>query len=112
MSPGASGNWFLIDQQAVEGLGHGELLQSSSCPSDFQATLVLNSYESNCLRNWLSQRWRAKSLEQTCVYEAEHSTLLISMAMSAINLLAAREKFEAWLQAVLLDQLSAAQSRD
>lgn len=106
-----SGNWFLVDETAVEGLGHGELLQSSSCPANFQAILVLNSYESNCLRDWLSQRWLAKSLEQTGIFELEHSRLIISKAMSAVNLLDAKEKFEVWLEAVLADRSTAVQSR-
>lgn len=106
-----SGNWFLVDETSVEGLGHCELLQSSLCPANFQAILVLNSYESNCLRDWLSQRWLAKSLEQTGIFELEHSKLIISKAMSAINLLDAKDKFEVWLQAVLTDRSNAAQSR-
>jgi hypothetical protein len=105
------GNWFLINEQLVEGLGHAELLQSWSCPSEFQATLVLNSYESNCLRDWLSQRWLAKSLEQTCIFELEYSKLHVSRLMLANNVLDAKEKFELWLQAVLADRAKAAQSR-
>ncbi len=105
------GNWFLINEQLVEGLGQAELLQSWSCPSEFQATLVLNSYESNCLRDWLSQRWLAKSLEQTCIFELEYSKLHVSRLMLANNVLDAKEKFELWLQAVLADRTNAAQSR-
>ena len=111
MSPSYPGSWFLIDQQPLEGLGHGELFQSSSCPSDFQAALELNSYESNCLRDWLSQRWLAKSLEQTCICETDQSRLLVSKSMSAASLLDAKERFEFWLQAVSADRAKAAQSR-
>lgn len=111
MTPSYPGNWFLIDEQPVDGLGHGQIFQSSSCPSDFQVKLVLNSYESNCLRDWLSQRWLAKSLEQTCVFETDQSCLFVSKAMSAASLLDAKERFELWLQAVLADRTRTAQSR-
>lgn len=111
MSPSYPSNWFLIDEQPVEGLGHGELFQSSLCPSDFQATLVLNNYESNCLRDWLSQRWLAKSLEQSRIFEADQSGLLVSKAMSAANLIDAKERFEFWLKSVSVDRAKAAQSR-
>lgn len=104
-------NWFLVDERPVEGLGHGELLQSSLCPSDFQASLVLNSYESNCPRDWLSQRWLAASLEQTCVFNRDNSKLVISKTLSAKNLLDAKEKFGQWIQAVLGDRVKAAENR-
>ena len=103
--------WFLINDQLVEGLGHAELSHSWACPSEFQATLVLNNYESNCLRDWLSQRWLAKSLEQTCIFELEYSKLLVSRRMSANNVLDAKEKCELWIQAVLADRVKVAQSR-
>lgn len=111
MSQISSGSWLLVDETSVEGLGHCELSQSSSCLSEFQAVLVLNSYESNCLRDWLSQRWLAKSLEQTEILERGNSRLVISKYMSAINLLEAKEKLEVWLNAVQSDRISAAQSR-
>ena len=66
---------------------------------------------SSCLRDWLSQRWLAKSLEQTCIFELEYSKLHVSRLMLANNVLDAKEKFELWLQAVLADRTKAAQSR-
>jgi hypothetical protein len=111
MSPSPPRDWFLVDERPIEGLGHGTLLQSSLSPSDFQASLILNSYESNCLRDWLSQRWLAKSLEQTCVFNSDHSRLIISKNISAGNLHDAKEKFRLWIQAVLSDRTKAAQSR-
>jgi hypothetical protein len=111
MSPSPSRDWFLVEERPVEGLGHGELLQSSLCSSDFKVSLILNSYESNCFRDWLSQRWLAKSLEQTCVFNADNSRLVVSKNMSASNLRDAKEKFGCWVQAVLSDKAKAAQIR-
>lgn len=111
MNTAYPGNWFLIDGCAVDGLGQGELLQSAATPSEFKASLILNNYESNCLRDWLAQRWAAKSLEQTCVFEADHSKLIISLAINANNAFDAKEKFESWLARVFSERESASNSR-
>lgn len=104
-------NWFLVDSQSLEGLGQAELAQAEFVNSSFKATIILNKYESNCLRDWLAQRWKAKSLEGTCVFEVESSKLIISLTISASCLTEAKTKFEHWLKQVCLERKQAIESR-
>lgn len=107
MSSSVPGKWFLVEERPVEGLGQAKLMHSASAPTEFEATLTLNNYESNCLRDWLAQRWNANSLQQTCLSENEHSKLQVSFAITAANLMGAKEKFEAWVDAVCTERASA-----
>ena len=66
-APPIAANWYLLESCCVDGLGLGQLWQSGSSPVLFKAQIVLNNYESNCLRDWLSQRWKARSLERTTI---------------------------------------------
>lgn len=111
MLSGASRDWFLLDGRPVQGLGEGELLQSAATPIEFKSRVMLNSYESNCLRDWLAQRWSAKSLEQTTVFLGADSGLLIEKPMVENNALAAKTAFEAWVPSVVLDREQFIQSR-
>lgn len=104
-------NWILVDSCCVEGLGQGELMQSAHSPVGFKAKIVLNSYESNCLRDWLAHRWKSMSLKQTCLSLHDGQGLVVTLPFDAKNLIDAKQKFGAWLSAVLLDRESAANSR-
>lgn len=106
-----AGQWFLIEERPIEGLGQAKLMVSAASPSEFEATLMLNNYESNCLRDWLAHRWNAKSLQQTRLFEKDHSKLLVSLAITAVNLVNAKEKFEAWLLEITADRATAAACR-
>ncbi|WP_334119833.1 hypothetical protein [Limnobacter sp.] len=111
MSFTSSRDWIVVDSRCVEGLGQGDLMQSAISPVDFQAEIKLNSYESNCLRDWLAQRWRASSLEKTCISLHNDLGLMVTLIFNANNLFDAKERFEAWLSAVLVDRESAIHSR-
>lgn len=111
MSLTSSRDWVLVQSCCVDGLGQGELMQSVLSPLDFQAEIKLNSYESNCLRDWLAQRWKASSLETTCVSLHNDLGLMVTLIFNANNLFDAKERFEAWLSAVLLDRENAIRSR-
>ncbi len=104
-------NWFVVDSRCVEGLGRGELSQSVRSPSLFNAQIILNSYESNCLRDWLSQRWKSASLNQTSLVFLADSALLITLLFEEKSLVEAKKRFDSWVMSVLLDREKAANSR-
>lgn len=104
-------NWVRVENRGVSGLGQAELFQSVIEPSDFQAKLILNSYESNCLRDWLAQRWNAQSLEHCCVVLLNDQNLIVTLSLTAITLQEARGKFDGWLDSVLKDRESSHLSR-
>lgn len=107
----AISKWIVSDSQCVPGLGRGELLQSEFKPTRFLARIVLNSYESNCLRDWLAQRWKSPSLRQTCVAYSECKSLSISMPFHADDLPGSKTAFEAWLKHVVEDRVRLEQLR-
>lgn len=90
-----------VDSRVVVGLGQGELLQSTATPSEFKAKIILNSYESNCLRDWLAHRWNSKSLEGTCVSMVDGLNLIVTLVIVANNLLDAKTQFDEWVDAVI-----------
>lgn len=94
----------MVESRLVKSLGVGELFQSSNSPCDYLATLALNSYESNCTRDWLAHRWTSQSLLYSCVYRPAESRLLVSLQMQSDNLNKAKEQFALWLDAVLKDR--------
>ncbi|MCR2746791.1 hypothetical protein [Limnobacter parvus] len=100
-----------VDSRVVIGLGHGELLQSTSTPCEFQAKIALNSYESNCLRDWLAHRWNSESLEGTCVSMVDGLGLIVVIPIVANNLLDARKQFDDWLDAVAREREQSHHSR-
>jgi hypothetical protein len=107
----AISKWIVSDSQCVPGLGRGELLQSEFTPTRFLARLVLNSYESNCLRDWLAQRWKSPSLRQTCVAYSECKSLSISLSFQAKDHSGSKTVFDAWLKHVLEDRVHLEQLR-
>lgn len=104
-------NWILVDSCCIEGLGQGELMQSAHSSVGFKATIVLNSYESNCLRDWLAHRWKSMSLAQTCLLLHDDKGLVVTLPFEAKNLIDAKQKFGAWLSEVLVERERAANSR-
>ena len=104
-------NWLVVDSRGVEGLGRGELNQSVHSPSVFSAQITLNNYESNCLRDWLSHRWKSASLNQTSLLFLADNALLVTLLFEEKNLIDAKKRFEGWLADVLLDREKAANSR-
>lgn len=104
-------NWILVDGCPVEGLGQGELLQSANAPFDFIAKIVLNSYERNCLRDWLAHRWKSASLKQASLSLHGDLGLVVTLHFNEKGLCDAKDRFGAWLSAVLLDRESAINSR-
>lgn len=100
----ANSKWIVSANQTVPGLGLAELLQSQFAQSSFLARIVLNRYESNCLRDWLAQRWKSPSLMYTSITYSECSSLLINRSFQADNLADSKTDFEAWLKHVLEDR--------
>lgn len=98
------GKWIICSTQCVSGLGRGELLQSEFKPDRFHARIVLNSYESNCLRDWLALRWKSPALSQTRITYSEGSSLSISLPILSCELTDSKKIFEAWLKSVLEDR--------
>lgn len=111
MSFASAQTWILVDNRCVEGLGHGELMQSAHSPVTFKAQIALNNYESNCLRDWLAHRWKSMSLKQTRLLLQDDLGLVVTLPFEAKSLLDAKEKFGEWLSAVLVDRETAANSR-
>lgn len=100
----AIGKWIISSNQCVPGLGRGELLQAEFAPSRFLARIVLNSYESNCLRDWLAQRWKSPSLRQTCIAYSEGCNLSVNLLFTANDLPNSKTVFEGWMKDVLEDR--------
>jgi len=96
-----SSGWMQVDSRVVVGLGQGELLQSTATPSEFKAQIILNSYESNCLRDWLAHRWDSTSLEGTCVSLVDDQSLIVTLFIVANNLADANQQFDTWLDLVV-----------
>lgn len=92
-------------------MGQGELVQSVHSPAEFKAKIALNSYESNCLRDWLAHRWKSMSLKQTCLLLHDDLGLVVTLPLTANSLLDAKEKFGLWLSQVVVDRQNAAHSR-
>lgn len=108
----ADSRWFVVGDQLLNNLGQAELLQSGLNNQEFKASLVLNSYESNCLRDWLALRWKANSLDNSQVSITPQSRLRISRHFKADELQAARVTFGAWLLQVASDREKALQCRE
>jgi hypothetical protein len=106
-----SKNWFLVHNHSFHSLGQAELLQSGSESKSYKATIFLNSYESNCIRDWLSLRWTAVALQNTCVFEGSQSQLKISLLLAADSLPAAKVAFQHWLNQVAGAREAALQCR-
>lgn len=100
----ANSKWIVSANQTVPGLGRGELLQSQFAQSSFLARIVLNRYESNCLRDWLAQRWKSPSLTYTSITYSECSSLSINRPFLAKDLVESKADFEAWLKHMLEDR--------
>lgn len=107
----ANDKWIVTASQCLPGLGRGELLQSEFEPTRFLAKIALNSYESNCLRDWLAQRWKSPSLRQACISYSECNSLSIKLPFLAENLSGSKAVFEAWLKHVLEDRVRLEQFR-
>lgn len=99
----SGGKWIVSVSQCLPGLGRGELLQSEFASSGYLARIVLNSYESNCLRDWLAQRWKLPSLHQTRVAYSECNSLTISLQFQANDLAISKTVFSVWLKQVVED---------
>lgn len=94
----------MIDTRSLDGLGCAELRQSGLNPSEYQGRIALNSYESNCLRDWLAHRWNSSSLEQTRISLPDGVGLIIELPIVANNILDARIQFDEWLLSVQHDR--------
>lgn len=106
-----SSGWVQVDSRVVVGLGQGELLQSTASGFEFKAKIMLNSYESNCLRDWLAYRWSSKSLEGTCVSMVDGISLVITLIIVANSLPDAKKQFDNWLEVVSKEREQAHLSR-
>lgn len=104
-------NWYLLESCCVDGLGLGQLWQSGSSPILFKAQIVLNNYESNCLRDWLSQRWKARSLERTTIVLQHDQRLMLNLPLEAASIQKAVEQFRTWLSSTLKEREQAIQAR-
>jgi hypothetical protein len=103
--------WIVSASQTVPGLGRGELLQSEFEQSHYRARIVLNSYESNCLRDWLAQRWQFPSLLHTSITHSECHSLSINWSFLADELADSKSVFESWIKHVLEDRALLEQCR-
>lgn len=104
-------NWYLLESCCVDGLGLGQLWQSGSSPVSFKAQIVLNNYESNCLRDWLSQRWSARSLERTTIALQHDQRLMLNLPLEAPSIQQAVEQFRLWISLTLKEREQAIESR-
>jgi hypothetical protein len=104
-------DWFLIHSCAVDSLGRGELFQSLGYPDKFKAKLILNNYESNCLRDWLAQRWKSRSLDRACLYFSENNTISITVPVFSETIPNSKEIFKNWLIYVASERVLSIQSR-
>lgn len=102
---------YVVDESLLEGLGLGVLAQSRTSHTHFMMTLTLNSYESNCLRDWLAQRWKAASLENTCLYVNTQSRLVIGLLQVHSQVEQAQKAFRSWLLQVQADRQAFSASR-
>lgn len=110
-APPIVANWYLLESCCVDGLGLGQLWQSGSTPLLFKAQIVLNNYESNCLRDWLSQRWKAQSLQHTTIALQHDQRLMLNLPLEAPSIQTAVEQFRAWLSSTLKEREQAIQAR-
>jgi len=110
-APPLAANWYLLESCCVDGLGLGQLWQSGYDPLVFKAQVVLNNYESNCLRDWLSQRWKSISLERTTIVFQHDQRLMLTLPLEAASIQKAVEQFRFWLSSTIKERERAIQAR-
>lgn len=95
-------DWIILGtEKPLNSLGFSRLWHSASAPSLFQIELVLNPYESRCLRDWLARRWQFKSLCFVSMICNESMSLVIKRPFSAPNSLTAAEFHDHWLEGLV-----------
>ncbi len=94
--------WIILgNEKPVANLGFSQLWYSGSTPSLFQIELVLNPYESRCLRDWLARRWQFKSLCFVSIVCNESMSLVLKRPFSASDSSSAIDFHECWLEGLV-----------